>query len=66
MMRRNVGELLFCHRLNQVVEFISGRTRTRTWDPLIKSLRLIIYLQSLACKRPEIDRPKNQWVKKEL
>src|SRR5262249_50431723 len=37
MMRRNVGELLFCHRLNQVVEFIGGRTRTRTWDPLIKS-----------------------------
>src|SRR5215468_3901960 len=40
------------------------RTRTRTWDPLIKSLRLIVYLQRLACKRPEIDARKINGLKR--
>ena len=42
----------------EIPDFIGGRTRTRTWDPLIKSLRLLVCLQGVASKRAEIEAAK--------
>jgi hypothetical protein len=41
----------FLRRLNrQVLEKLGGRTKARTWNPMIKSLMFMMTYQLLSCK----------------
>jgi len=51
--------------LLKLAALLGGRTRTRTWDPLIKSLRLVVCFQRVACKRSEFEAAKNNGLKRD-
>ncbi len=58
---------LTSRRLNrQVLEKLGGRTRARTWDPMIKSLVLMMLFQCLSCKFGGFQLQRDQCVAGEL
>ncbi len=58
-LRQPPDRLIFCY----VVDFIGGRTRARTWDPLIKSHMFTAVFQKVSWKTYENRSITRQWVK---
>jgi hypothetical protein len=48
------------HFTPKMVDFVGGRTRTRTWDPLIKSRFFMCLVQWLVCKLDQFRHTKDQ------